>query len=109
MHKFGSAYYDGFTVGPESTSYAVTFDQFYSDSDDIGNGFSASLPVKFSAQGHDINGCYSHNNMAGWYGQDCSGYSIFSASSLYWPKDGVAEEIDNMEFNLVRVSPYYDE
>ena len=108
MHGSGGAFYENFTVGPESTSYAVTFDSFRPKG--VDNGFSTSAPVVFNAQGNDVNGCFNQRKSAGWYGADCSGYSMFSSGgSLYWPVTGQPKAIGSMEFNLVRMSSYYDD
>ena len=107
MHPWKGASYDNFTIGPEPTSYAVTFDQFRTNG--VDDGFSSSTPVLFSASGNDVNGCYSQRSMAGWYGSDCTGFSMFVTGSYYWPVSGQAEQIGGMEFNLLRMSPYYDD
>ncbi|KAK7484148.1 hypothetical protein BaRGS_00024637 [Batillaria attramentaria] len=105
-HK-GSAYYDNFTIGPESTGFALTYSNFFTTDNHADNGLVDVRPVVFSTQDNDIYGCAAAKLAAGWYGTDCTAYSVF-ADNFLWPVRGVDTQIDTAVFNLVRYDDFYD-
>lgn len=104
----GSAFYDYFKIGNESTSYAITYKTFYPGSNPGDNGFNAPSPIVFCTQDHDTNACAQQMGSPGWYGSNCNGYSMFS-SSFKWPVNGADKNLDMLVFNLVRLTPFLDE
>ncbi|KAK7505138.1 hypothetical protein BaRGS_00003708 [Batillaria attramentaria] len=107
--KRGSAYYDNFTIASEAEFYRLSYDTFSTDtSEPADDGFPASQPVLFSAVGQDTNGCAAANSAAGWYGADCSTKSGVFATTVVWPVYGVQKSVDELHFNIVRMSPFYE-
>ncbi|XP_070175554.1 fibrinogen gamma chain-like [Littorina saxatilis] len=104
-----SILYDNFTVGPESTHYAVTYSRFRPNTD-FQDGFAAPPPIVFSALYRDVNGCFGQKGAAGWYGVDCSGFSLFTDGAFYWPGTGSEPvPLDRVEIKFVRQSDFYDD
>lgn len=102
-----SILYDNFTVGPDSTSYAInySFKETHGVYNDV---FSTFKPVKFSASHNDVNNCFSQRGVAGWYGTDCAGYTLFSNGAFNWPDaDGNDQWIRSVDFRFVRQSGAY--
>ncbi|KAK7489470.1 hypothetical protein BaRGS_00019269 [Batillaria attramentaria] len=76
-------YYNGFMVGPETSSYTLTYHSV--DVSHRGrNGFSPHEPRMFSTRDHDVYGCVTQKGYIGWYGPDCADYSLF-ADVITWP------------------------
>ncbi|XP_070175642.1 fibrinogen-like protein A [Littorina saxatilis] len=99
--------YDNFTVGAESTSYAISY-TFHEPNVHFNDLFSALKPVKFSASDNDVNNCYGQKGMAGWYGTDCAGYTLFSNGAFNWPdKQATDQWITRLDFRFVRQSGDY--
>ncbi|KAK7094731.1 hypothetical protein V1264_006241 [Littorina saxatilis] len=110
--KNGGAFYENVTVGSESESYALSYDIFQDYRDfDADDGFSASVPMSFSARDNDVNQCYNQSGNAGWYTPNCAGFGgVFSDGYFDWPFLGNAVEVSSMSFSFVRASPlYYDD
>ena len=69
------------------------------------NGLNATQPVVFCTQDRDTRGCATSRGAPGWYGADCSGYSMFGSNPT-WPVFGVDVEVVWMTWSLVRLSPF---
>ncbi|XP_070175641.1 ficolin-1-A-like [Littorina saxatilis] len=105
----GSAIYHNFTIGPESESYALTFDPFDTVASTIDNGFSSSPPLKFEADGKYL--CYKYGGVAAWFGSDCEGYTVFTDGQFRWTVNGPYSTqyiVKMLEFRLVRSSAFYE-
>ncbi|XP_070176515.1 microfibril-associated glycoprotein 4-like [Littorina saxatilis] len=106
----GSAIYRNFNIGPGYTDFKISFDG-YDPTSDADQGFSIALPVVFSADGIDVYGCFAELGVAGWYGTDCVGYSMFAdMGQLVWPVGGTERPVEQLDFLVIRMSPLdYDE
>ncbi|KAK7095121.1 hypothetical protein V1264_006572 [Littorina saxatilis] len=107
-NNFEDHIYNNFTFGPESSSYAISYDQFSSGI--YGDGFAVSPPLTFSAEGHDTDGCYAAKGKAGWYGAGCTGYPTFTDGNFDWSNGNEGTvSVDSLFMKFVRQSPYYDD
>ncbi|KAL8612764.1 hypothetical protein ACOMHN_033435 [Nucella lapillus] len=95
------AYYENFTLGPDSSGYELRYDSFawlYNQAD---NGLDGVLPKKFCTKDHG--GCMC--GKWGWLGSDCKGFDLLRDPPL-WPVGGSLRELNGFEFCLVRTAPY---
>ncbi|KAK7496625.1 hypothetical protein BaRGS_00012032 [Batillaria attramentaria] len=106
----GSAFYDNFTIASEAEFYRLSYDQFRpSGARPADDGFDLSQPVLFSAWGNDHNNCASTSDHSGWFGVGCTSRNGLFAYTLQWPVPGSGmTDVDGLEFNLVRMTPFND-
>lgn len=102
-----SIMYPHFSIGNESTSYALTYSSFYSGGHLAEDGFSASQPVIFSTHDRDVNNCTHLKLHPGWFGRDCGGFSVF-ADDLQWPFDLQTVNLSFLEIALSRHDPFFE-
>ncbi|XP_070201728.1 fibrinogen-like protein A [Littorina saxatilis] len=101
-------FYQNCTIGDESSSYALTYNVSYPREHTPGDdGFQASSPLSFSTQDRDTHGCAGINGAPGWYGPDCTEYSLF-AKPLTWPVLGIDMSFSALEFHWSRDGAFYD-
>ncbi|KAK7505139.1 hypothetical protein BaRGS_00003709 [Batillaria attramentaria] len=107
--SLGSAFYNNVTVGPEAEYYSLTYDSFFSVSErPADDGFEGGLPLLFSAQGQDTNGCASLSAVPGWYGPGCVTNNGLFASPMTWSTGGAMRSLDELEFIVERTSAFYE-
>lgn len=106
---FASAFYKNFTVGPESSDYELRYNTYYWLANPADDGLQVKVaPTVFSTFDHDPNGCAARKYAAGWYGSDkCLGFSMF-ADPMYWPVFEYRWQVNEMIFNLIRTSNFYE-
>lgn len=99
----GWIYYGQFSVGPEDSSYALTYSYTVANNEYLDNGFSKKAPVVFSTKDHDPYSC--NHSYPGWYDSDCGGYSLF-ADKVVWPVGGLDRNINTLNIALTRISNF---
>nr|KAG5699869.1 hypothetical protein BaRGS_034643 [Batillaria attramentaria] len=105
----GGAFYSGWTIGPASSNYSLTYTQYYANSNQpADNGLGSQLPLLFATPDHDVAGCASVRGWPGWFGADCSGYSVF-ADNPTWPFNGTDGVLDMVVLYMVKKTAYFDE
>ncbi|XP_070202933.1 uncharacterized protein [Littorina saxatilis] len=77
-------FYRHFKLGNESSAYALTYNGTIVNDTPADDGFQATSPLPFSTWDRDTHGCTDTAGSSGWYGPDCTQYSLF-ATKLIWP------------------------
>ncbi|KAK7505137.1 hypothetical protein BaRGS_00003707, partial [Batillaria attramentaria] len=84
----GSARYQNFTVGPESTRYEITYGGYAPGPDPADDGFgTATPPLVFHSSDDSPSGCSTLNGGANWYGAGCTGDGRIFGSEKKWPME----------------------
>ena len=75
-----------------------------------GNGFDGTPPMSFSTleTSHDQLGCAQKHGAAGWYGTDCSGYSLFTSGSILWLSRSVETLYNGVVMILERHDSFFN-
>ncbi|XP_070175615.1 uncharacterized protein [Littorina saxatilis] len=106
------AIYRNFSIGLEAESFELGMYASFDDRRSTAqNGFSMYPPIKFSANAApriEDRVCYNLRNGAGWYGENCTGYGLFGSNKI-WPVNGANVTFEQVYFNFIRRSGFYDE
>lgn len=99
----GRLTYESFVVGPESSSYALSYESVNSaQTEFLDNVFNDSA-LLFSTFDHDPNSC--EKGYPGWFGSDCSESPPF-ADSVVWPVNGEPKNVDYLFIQVFRSSNF---
>ncbi|PVD21988.1 hypothetical protein C0Q70_17791 [Pomacea canaliculata] len=95
--------YESFVVGPESSSYALSYESVNSaQTEFLDNVFNDSA-LLFSTFDHDPNSC--KKGYPGWFGSDCAESPPF-ADSVVWPVNGEPKNVDYLFIQVFRSSNF---